>query len=48
MEQWKCRACVGAMLYGKFEFTLFKGKTIVVIGMHIPTTTIVLQLSYFG
>jgi len=30
------------MLLGEFEFTPFKGKKIVVVGMHIPTTTIVL------
>jgi len=42
MERWECRSKFGVLLFGQFEFTPFKGKTIVVVGMHIPTTTIVL------
>jgi hypothetical protein len=42
MELWECRTSVGVLLFDKFEFTPFKGKTIVVVGMHIPITTIVL------
>jgi len=42
MERWECRSNVGVLLLDQFEFTPFKGKTIVVVRMHIPTTTIVL------
>jgi len=41
MERWECRSNVGVLLLGEFEFTPFKGKTIIVVG-NIPTTTIVL------
>jgi hypothetical protein len=40
MEQWECQTKAGVLLFDKFVFTPFKGKTIVVVGMHIPTTSI--------
>jgi len=36
MEQHKCRTNVGVMLFSKFEFIPFRGKTIVVVGRYIP------------
>jgi len=48
MEQYKWRTNAGVLLLSKFEFTPFRGKTIVVVGSYIPECNVMTRLYKLG